>query len=404
MRALLLLLGLLILAPAPRALAAEQDVGELVEQAITALDTTCYEARMNYFAQHAAGEEQEEQTVHIYHVAPDLYHVETLKREAHGQWSPQGFYYIENADELLLVQLNQDSEVLYVEELPERSFYLNTSLAGKFLRDLARHPGTVVLDGVVDGVEVYQLRQLAFPEKPYTITVGLDKRNYFPVFLLVNDSNQQPRVYYKMEAIEYCSRDALKVSLFRRPTVSAGQLRKAPRIEQLAPSAAVLNPQSEAEGAEPRLQVQRAPSKTAAEALAEPLDYALPLYPAHLPEGFYLEGLHLLDYKHARNGDLQQSLVYQFDLFSPLSAQTLSVFLTQSEDFGLALDPEYKQADHGYILQQQGDWLVAVFGNVSPDVLLEVASGLESDSASVEELLTITQARDKILQTLNVSE
>jgi hypothetical protein len=399
---LLPLLVILLWAPAPRALAAEPEVGELVENAVEALRTTCYEARMSYFASNASGEEQ---TVHIYHVAPDLYHVETLKRDEHGQWTPQGFYFIENADELLRVQLNRDNEVLLVEELPERSFYLNATLAGKFLRDLARHPGTVVLDGVVDGLEVYQLRQLAFPEKPYTITVGLDKRNYFPVFLLVNDSDQQPRIYYKMEAIEYCSRDRLDVALFRRPQISAGQMRTAPRVEQLAPNAAVLNPAAEDEDGEARLQIQRsAPSKTAAEALAEPLDYALPPYPEYLPAGYYLEGLHLLDYKAVDSGAPEPILVYHFEVFSPVEGITLSIFLTQSDDFGFDMDQGYNMSSRGYIVQQQGDWLVAVFGDAPSGMLLDVAGGLEPDTERIEKLLTLTQARDNVLQTLNVSD
>lgn len=402
MRAAFLLIMLLLWAPALRAMAAEPEVGELVEKAVEALRTTCYEARMNYFAQNANGEEQ---TVHIYHVAPDLYHVETLKHNKHGQWVPQGFYYIENADELLRVILNQDNEVLYVEELPERSFYLNATLAGKFLRDLARHPGTVVLDGVVDGLAVYQLRQLAFPEKPYTITVGLDKRNYFPVFLLVNDSNQQPRIYYKMEAIEYCDRDALDVALFRRPAVSDEQLRKAPRIEQLAPNAAVVNPAAENADGEARLQIQRAaPSKSAATALAEPLDYALPLYPEHLPAGYYLEGLHLLDYKAVDDGSGEPILVYHFEVFSPMECNTLSIFLTQSDDFGFDMDQGYKMSNLGYIVQRQGDWLVAVFGDAPTDMLMDIAAGLAPDAERVEDLLNLTQARDNVLQTLNVSD
>jgi len=400
MKALPLIIVCMALATVAPALAAEPSVGELVENAVKALNSTCYEARMNYFAQHADGEEQ---TVHIYHVAPDLYHVEILEREDHNHWSPKGFYYIENADELVRVMLD-DNKVLYVEELPERSFYLNTALACKFLRDLARHPGTVVLDGVVDGVEVYQLRQLAFPEKPYTITVGLDKRNYFPVFLLVNDSEQKPRVYYKMEAIEYCSRDDLDVSLFRRPQVSQKPY-KAPRVEQLPSSAAVLSPAPESEDGETRLQIQRiAPSKSAAQVLAEPLDYALPPYPERLPVGYYLEGLHLLDYKVVDADDTGPILVYHFEVFSPLDGKTMSIFLTRSDEFGFDIDQELSSPDLGYIVQQQGDWLVAIFGDGSTDALLDVAAGLAPDSERVEELLTLTQARDDILQTLNVND
>jgi hypothetical protein len=397
-----MLLGILLaLVSASGAFAAQPEVGVLIENAVKALKTTCYEARMNYFAQHAKGEEQ---TVHIYHIAPDLYHVETLVQDSHGQWSSQGFYYIENADELLRVVHSSNNEVLYVEELPERSFYLNDALAGKFLRDLARHPGTVVLDGMVDSIEVYQLRQLAFPEKPYTITVGLDKTNYFPVFLLVHDSNQQASVYYKMEAIEYKQANQLDVKLFQRPAVSTGQTYKAPRVEQLSPSAAVLNPAVEAENGEARLQVQRMPSKAAAQTLAEPLDYALPLYPEHMPPGYILEGLNLLDYTAVNMAEVSPSLIYQFELFSPADGRTLSIFLTQSEDFGFNVDQEYNHPDAGYIIEQKGDWLVAVFGDLPMDTLLDIATGLAPNAAQVEELLELTQARDNILRTLNISE
>lgn len=401
MRVLPLLVLVLVLAPLARALAAEPSVGELVDKAVKALNTTCYEARMNYFAQHAEGEEQ---TVHIYHVAPDLYHVEVLKRDDHNHWNPKGFYYIENAAELVRVMVNDDDEVVYVEEMPERSFYLNTALACKFLRDLASHPGTVVLDGVVDGIDVYQLRQLAFPEKPYTITVGLDKRNYFPVFLLVNDSDQQARVYYKMEAIEYCDRSELDVALFKRPQVSQ-KTQKAPRVEQLPANAAVLSPGPENEDGEARIQIQRmAPSKQTTQVVAEPLNYALPPYPEHLPAGYYLEGLHLLDYKAVDADDPNPILVYHFELFNPMASRTMSIFLTRSDEFGSDIDQALSSPDLGYIMQQQGDWLVAVFGDGSTQELQDVAAGLATDAEKVEELLSMTQARDNIVQKLNADD
>jgi len=395
---------MLVLAPAAAGWAAQPDAGELVDKAVQALKTTSYEARMQFYAQYDAGQEQ---TVHIYHVAPDLYHVEPLAQDQHGEWNAQGYYFLENAQELLRIITDDKGRAVVVEELPERSFYLNDALTGKFLKDLARHEGTVVLDGAVgpegasDFIDVYQLRQLAFPEKPYTITIGLDKRNYFPVFLLVQDSEGVSKVYLKMEAIEYKQATEIPIKLFQTPQGAGQAAKRAPLVEQNAPAATIVAPREKAGRDEVRLQVQRTPSATAAE--VQPLDYALPPFPARVPEGYYLESLNLLDYTaHGNQGE--PALVYQFELFSPAAGDTLSIFVTQSDNFMAGGDAGYNQPGLGYVLVQENDWLVAVFGDLSIDRLMDVADGLEPNIIEVEELLERTQLLDEMLDQLAVEE
>ncbi|MBN2081868.1 hypothetical protein JW859_06620 [bacterium] len=393
---------MLVLAPAAGSWAAQPEVGELVDKAVKALKTTSYEARMHFYAQYDAGQEQ---TVHIYHVAPDLYHVEPLVKGQHGEWTYQGYYLLENAQELLRIVTDGKGNAVVIQELPERSFYLNDALTGKFLKDLARHEGTVVLDGAVgpegaaEFIDVYQLRQLAYPEKPYTITIGLDKRNYFPVFLLVQDSDGVAKVYLKMEAIEYKKATEIPVKLFQTPKGSGQAAKRAPLVEQNAPAATIVVPQEEADRDEARLMVQRAPSAAAAE--VKPLDYALPPYPARVPEGYYLESLNLLDY----TGHGEPALVYQFELFNPAAGDTLSIFVTQSDNFMVSSgDQGYNQPGLGYVLVQENEWLVAVFGDLSIDRLMDVADGLAPDYDRVEELLERTQLLDQMLDQLAVDD
>jgi hypothetical protein len=147
---------------APAAGYAADNVIDAVNKAIDALHTTSYEARMTYLSQFDEGELQ----VYIIHVAPDLYHVKLL-----AQGVPQGPYFIENAQEL--VSINADE----MQFMPKRRFSTNDALTAKFLRDLGNYPGSTILSGKVGDYDAWIVRQDATTEKPYLISVGLDKRN-----------------------------------------------------------------------------------------------------------------------------------------------------------------------------------------------------------------------------------
>lgn len=390
MRLLSGLLAAFVLGLAGPVLAAEPQVGELVEAAVKALRTTCYEARMHFFAQYDAGREHR---VRIYHVAPDLYHVRPLAEDKHGVWTEEDHYYLENAEELLLITRRPGGQDI-ISELPERSFYLNDALTGKFLRDLARYPGTTVRSGKVGTYDIHVLLQTAQPEKPYTITVGLDRSTSFPLYLLVNDSEGVERVYFEMEAIEYRSPQELDPRLFTPPAVGGKYQQRSPRVEQLAPG--VILELKEAEGADrASVQIQRSASN---------VDYSLPPYPTNVPLGYQLEGLHLLDFPISdAAGDV--ALVYQFELFSPASGDTLSIFLTQTDELDLGSSMPFSTVDGGYVVQRLDGWVVAIFGGLTPEELQLVASGLTDDAIGVENLLEMTKARDLVLeQALNISD
>ena len=179
---------------------ASGEVQEYIEKAIKALRETSYEARMKYLSPFDPGLEQQ---VHIFHVAPELYRIIPLENGEDGN-----LVYIENAVELVRIRGG------FVETMPIRQFYNNDSMTAKFLRDLGHHAGTTLLTGLVGDQEVYILRQSTSQDKPYTITVGLDKTNYFPLFLLVLDSEGKRRVYFEMEVVEYCNPGALKDDYF----------------------------------------------------------------------------------------------------------------------------------------------------------------------------------------------
>lgn len=385
------LIGLLVmvLGLAGPVLAAEPQVGELVEAAVAALKTTCYEARMHFFAQYDAGREHR---VRIYHVAPDLYHVRPLAEDKHGVWLEEDHYYLENAEELLLITQRPGGQDI-VSELPERSFYLNDALTGKFLRDLARYPGTTVRSGKVGTYDIHVLLQTAQPEKPYTITVGLDRDTHFPLYLLVNDSDGVESVYFEMEAIEYRSPQELDRRLFTPPALSSKNQQRGPRVEQLPQAIMELNAPQGAD--QPSIQIQRSASN---------VDYSLPPYPTNVPVGYLLEGLHLLDFPTGdAAGDV--ALVYQFELFSPASGDTLSIFLTQTDELDLGTSMPFATVDGGYVAQRLDGWLVAIFGGLTPDELQLVAAGLTDDIIGVENLLELTKARDLVLQqALNISD
>jgi len=376
---------------------AELSIEEQVDKAVAALKTTCYEARMHFMALHAEGEEQ---TVHIIHVAPDLYRVAPLREGPHGEWQERGYYFIENADQLVQVY-EHDGKPYAINEMPERSFYINDALTIKFLRALVLHPGTVLLEGQLDDTPVHILRQLAFKEKPYTITVGLDQETCFPLYLLVNDGAQERRVFYEMKAIEYKTPDQIDVELLRVPVLSADASQKAPRTNQIAPSAITVHQLEEGES-NAQISVQRGASS----ALASTVNatYALPLYPTWLPQGYQVEGIQLLDFITHNNGDDEPALVYQFLIYGPEGRTTLSIFQTQTDEAGLCLDVFAAEAQEGYLVEQQDDWLVAIFGDLPAQELMRALDSLAQNDTVVRALLEITQSRDRIREQAQGSE
>jgi hypothetical protein len=364
------LIGLaLILWPAV-ALAADS-VQHIVESAVKALSATSYEGRMRFLSQFELGQEL---TVHIYHVAPDLYHVMPLVNGQAGD-----MFYIENAEELVRCSSSQHTAV----QMPVRQFSVNDALTMKFLRDLGTHPGTTVLDGMVGDYPVYVLRQDKQKEKPYTITVGLDKHNYFPLFLLVTDGLDVTRVYYEMEVIEYRKSSEIDDAYFTVPASGKQHQQQAPR----APKADV--PVQTFVG--PLL-----PGSEGGKTVSSDAAYtggALPLFPGWLPRGYQLESITPLNYSPTPNA--APALVYQFEVFGPVLADTVSIFQTQNLNFDFGV--ECNSPDCGFYVSKQSGWLVAVLGNQKMDQLKHIAQQLYPDDQAVSGLLEQTTARDDIL-------
>jgi hypothetical protein len=361
MRRWLPLLCMLLLWPV--AALAAPTVQQLVEKAVDALDSTSYEGRMRFLSQFEHGQEL---TVAIAHVAPDLYRVTPLV-----SGKPGDLYYIENAAELLRVTPSQGTVV----SLPIRQFALSDALTVKFLRDLGTHSGTVVLDGTVGKYPVYALRQDAQKDKPYTITVGLDKQNYMPIFLLVTDGEGARRVYYEMESIDYRQHTEIADANFIAPAASS---QPAPKQRSSVPA----------------LQLPNGPLPPSTEASRDDTgNGSLPLYPGWLPEGYRLEGVTLLNY--APEGQ-QPVLVYQFEIFGPRLDDMISVFQTSSE--GMDFGKDCNEPDCGYYVEQRGPWFIAVLGSQQLKVLQRIADQLAADDAQLLPLLQQTMARDRIWQ------
>jgi outer membrane lipoprotein-sorting protein len=357
----LLILACLCLTPAA---AQAADVQQLVDKAIAALEGTCYEARMKYISSLAGDEVQE---VLIYHVSPDLYRVEPL---ANGE--PSGISYIENGKELVRVD-GTNGRTPLAEPLPVRQFHLDDTLKAKFLSDLAQFQGTSVLQGTVGEFEVYVLRQDPHTQKPYTITVGLDKRNYFPLYLEVRDVEGRRRVYFEMTVIEYQPRLSFADSLFQVPKQAVAANQRAPRQPKLASNI-----------------------------LASPNGATCPLPPfpkaASLPDGFKVEGLTVLSYPSSKQGQHKQSMVFQYEILGPEPDDVMSLFLTQDLDVEFFMDKKDPEASFGYLVQKQGDWLVAVFADLPAKTLQAVIQGLQEQPDKARELIEVTQAREDIVQ------
>jgi hypothetical protein len=277
-----------------------------------------------------------------------------------------------------------------VQPMPARQYYVTDMLTAKFLRDLGNHKGTTILDGQYNGVPVYYLRQDVTHEKPYLVTVGLRTDNKFPMFLQVVDSEGQTRVHYEFESIKFVPASALADDLFTIPEPKDD--RRSP-TSHVAPLAAPVPPPAPAKPAGKA----KAASRAETERAAKPAAPALPLFPAWLPQGYALEAISVLDYSQGRSAP---AAVYHFEIYGPKSENMLSLFEMKCDDLGdCKLDEALAPAKGGYMLQKHGDWVVAVFGEVSPDDMQRLIQGLDnSHHAEVKTLLDQTRMRDEMMQ------
>ena len=348
---------------------AAPNVAKLVDEAVKSLCSQCYQAKMYFIS--PADPENEQQAM-IYHVAPELYRVEPLVGGKAGV-----FAYIENAEEA--VELDTKSGLVRI--LPDRQFFTNDQLTKKFLRDLSRLPGTVVLTGMVDKINVFILRQDATPSKPYMITVGLDQRNSFPIFLLVTDAQDTRRVYYEMRGIEYLKPHQLRDDLFTITSEKNRRITQTQRFEQHVQSAAA---------------GKAAPAPQSGH-------QSLPLLPGKLPKGFRVEAISQLNYMPQLDGKLVPAPVFQCEAYGPLS-QLISIFMVRKEDLKMEIDEkaekELNQPRTGYAIREKDGWVIAVFGDrdLSLNDLLEIIDGMKPDPENALKLLRQTQARDEVLQ------
>jgi len=349
----------LLLALFPLTAHAAPAVGKIVNEAIKAVQKTSYSARLKFLSQIDNDSVRE---VRVSHLAPDLYHVEPLRE---GQ--PTGSYMVENASELVRISNGT------VMQLPRRQFSLNDALTIKFLRDLgAMKPPTTVLSGRVGKYETWMLRQDMVINKPYIITVGIDKATWFPVFLLVIDGAGKARVYYEVEDINYKQPAELADSLFTVPE-SRGSMRL-PR----AP-----------EGGHALMQAQ-APQATP----------ELPLFPQWLPSNYHVEALSLLRCHHGVPGQ-DCALVYQLEAYGPELDDLVSIFQMKAGDEGRkALSHLSSPQQSNYVLSEKNGWVIAVFGDLPHKQLRKIATQLSDSPDMVKPLLDQTSTRDGILDQL----
>lgn len=344
----------------PALAVAAPKVQDIVDKAIQAVHSQCYEARMRFLSEMDGGTEQ---VVHIYHLAPDLYRVEPLVNGAPGELA-----FIENAEELVRVRPSKG----IVEQMPRRQFSLNDALTVTFLRMLITRPGTTVLNGMVASCKVYVLRQDGSSQAPYTITVGVDQTTYYPVFLSVSDNKGRKRVYYEMEAIEYVHYQQLRDSLFSIPQLTAQQRKPAPRVSPTSPGA----------------------NKSASAAESDPYK-DLPLYPQWLPTGYRIEAISVLNYTPSdAPGPV---LVFQCEAYGQ-DNDLISIFQTRSDQVDLKVSDSCNQPGCGYAMRERDGWVITVIGDKGLDTLRRIADELDRNNQRVLQLLRQTSERDRIMQ------
>jgi hypothetical protein len=330
-------------------------VGEIVNNAIKAVQKTSYKAKLKFISQVDGNAVRE---VEVFHLAPDLYRVVPTQPFVPGEAM------IENASELVRVD-----SLGRVMQLPRRQFAINDALTIKFLRDLgAMKPPTSVLSGRVGKYQTWMLRQDMVLTKPYIITVGIDKQTWFPLFLMVQDGEGRARVYYEVETIEYRKAGELPDSLFQVPEA------KAPMLLPGVP-----------EWGLKLLEQEGAP---------------LPLFPAWLPSNYRVESLSLLQCPRGVPGR-DCALVYQLEAYGPQLDDLVSIFQMKA-------GPEAKKSlaalsgnkGTGYVVSEKDGWIVAVFGDLPSGQLKRIADQLAKKPTRVEQLLQQTVMRDGIMQDL----
>lgn len=342
----------------PLAALAAPSAADIVDKCVKALESSSYKATMRYQSVFEGGEERE---VLVHHVAPDLYRVDPLE----GGRATGETFYIENASELSMIRNGT------VVVLPERQYSLNDGMTRHFLRDLGRLPGTSVLNGQVGQTEVWALRQDVTREKPYLITVGVDKQTYFPVYLMVNDAQGRRRVYYEMESISIVSPDALDDRLFTVPDSPAQQQLSAPRAARMASAAAG--------GAGGSL---------------------LPLFPAWLPDGYRIEALRMLDCPAAlaKADARSRPVIYQLEVYGPSARDLVSIFQTQSAAAQDQLEGYKPGRKSNFVVGERDGWMVVVFGTPRNRELESILEGLTDDDHSMQKLLQRTLRLDALYE------
>jgi outer membrane lipoprotein-sorting protein len=345
-------LALLLLAALPTVCHAAPSVQELVNAAVEALRDTSYSSRMRFISHQDMGETRE---VNIYHVAPELYRIEQL-----SGGKSTGEVFIENGEEL--VRISRDD----IYEIPVRQFSMNDSMTTKFLRDLGKFPGTTVLNGMVGMTEVWMLRQDSIHEKPYTVTVGLDKKSSFPLYLMVNDASGKPKVYYEMTSFQRKKPTDLPDKLF---TFDADSLSRQTR--QAAP--------------------QRATSGAGGSSSA------LPLYPGWLPKRYRVEAVSALQCPlSASSGKQTVAPMYQIEIYGP-GLDLISIFQMREDDCGFDLKTLDLNKTGEFVVSKRGEWLVAAMGSRDREELERMLEKLEPSPQRVMKLLELTAARDAVL-------
>lgn len=329
---------------------------EIVNKAIKAVLGTSYSAQLKFISQ---VDDNAVREVKMYHLAPDLYRCEPLQPFVPGE------YMVENGSELVRVGAGQ------VMQLPRRQFAINDSLTIKFLRDLgAMKPPTTVLSGRVGKYETWMLRQDMAINKPYMITVGIDKKTWFPLFLMVIDGQGRARVYYEVEEISYRKSTSLADSLFQVPDQKAPMMRL-----PFAPEAAT-----------GMLQIGA--------------DQPLPLFPGWLPPSYRVESLSLLRCNRGVPGK-DCALVYQLEAYGPQLDDLVSIFQMQAGGNASNAIKKLKLArDSGYVVSEKNGWVIAVFGDLPQDKLKKIAEQLTRKPERVKPLLQQTVQRDGLMDEL----
>ncbi|MDQ3024706.1 MAG: hypothetical protein M3R04_10080 [bacterium] len=342
----------------PYAAHAAPAIEKIVNESIKAVQKTSYRAQLKFLS---TMDNDAVREVRVVHLAPDLYRVEPL-----SGGRATGEYMIENASELMRIS---GSRMI---ELPRRQFAINDALTIKFLRDLGKHEGTTVLSGRVGNSEAWMLRHDMTLQKPYIITVGIDKKTWFPLFLLVIDGQGRARVYYEIEDIEYREAAELPDSLFQVP--EATDSKRLPR----APEGGGMLMQPEGSN-KPQ---------------------PLPLFPAWLPSNYRVEAVSML---RCPGGVPEQdcALVYQFEAYGPQLDDMISIFQMEAgSEAKKSLSRLKVGKDSGYIVIEKNGWVIAVFGDLPQAQLKKIATKLESKPKSVEPLLQQTVVRDVIMDEL----